>query len=168
MSRDRELAPGRRSEATSARPVRRANHPVLALQQAVGNRAVGQILARESTTKSTIRIGKLSIVVAGGNIAVWPNTPSGKLPETLEVTSQKGRHSAELEQLSKERTRIESLTLTVSAGNTSGQINVASDAIEFTNARVKGYSVDGKTESWRVADFDRVNRTKTTPKKPKP
>ncbi len=164
MSRDRELAPGHRSVDRSARPGRHANHPVLALQQAVGNRAVGQILARESTTKSTIQIGKLAIGVAGGNIAVWPNTPSDKLPDALEVTSQKGRHSAELEQLSKERTRIESLTLTVAAGNTAGQINVASDVIEFTNARIKRYSVDGKTESWLVAGFDRVNRTKTTPK----
>jgi hypothetical protein len=166
--RDREHAPGHRSRDTSARPGRRATNPVLALQQTIGNRAVGQILAREPSTKSTIQIGKLAIVVAGGNIAAWPNTPSDKLPETLEVTSQKGKHSAELEQLSKERTRIKSITLTVAAGNTSGQISVASDAIEFTNARIKRYVVDGKTESWLVVDFDRVNRTKTTPKKPKP
>ena len=166
MFRDREHAPGHRSEDTSARPGRRANNPVLALQQTIGNRAVGQILARETPTKSTIQIGKFAIGVAGGNIAVWPNTPSDKLPEALVVTSQKGRHSAELERLSKERTRIKSLTLTVAAGNKSGQINVASDVIEFTNARIKAYGVDGKTESWQVADFDRVNRTKTTARKP--
>ena len=166
MFRDRELAPGHRSKDTSARPGRRANNPVLALQQAVGNRAVGQMLARKSSQKSTIRIGKLEIGVAGGNIAAWPDTASNKLPEALEVTSQKGRHSAELERLSKERTRIKSLTLTVAAGNKSGQISVASDVIEFTNARIKAYGVDGKTESWQVADFDGVHRTKTTARKP--
>ena len=165
MFRDREHAPGHRSEDTSARPSRRANNPVLALQQTIGNRAVGQILARETPTKSTIQIGKFAIGVAGGNIAVWPNTPSDKLPEALVVTSQKGRHSAELERLSKERTRMESLTLTVAAANKSAQeLDMGSLAIEFANARIKGYEVDGKTESWQVANFDGVHRTKTTRK----
>lgn len=161
MSRDRELAPGHRSEDTSARPGRRANNPVLALQQAVGNRAVGQLLARKSSQKPTIKIGKLAIEVAGGNIAAWA---ANEVPEALEVTSEKGRHSAELERLSKERARIKSLTLTVAAVNkSSGQaLDMGSLAIEFTNARIKGYNVDGKTESWQVADFDGVHRTKTT------
>src|SRR5215213_4200430 len=161
MRRDRAIAPGRRSLVTSARPGRRANHPVLALQQAVGNRAVGQMLARKSSTKPTIHIGKLAIEVAGGNIAAWA---AGKVPEALEVSSQKGRHSAELEGLSKERTRIKSLTLTVPAVNQSGVLDLGSLAIELTNARIKGYGVDGKTESWQVADFDGVHRTKTTRK----
>jgi hypothetical protein len=160
--RDREPAPRRRSEGTSARPSRRANNPVLALQQAVGNRAVGQMLARKSSKNPTIQIGKLAIEVAGGNIAAWA---AGEVPEALEVTSEKGRHSAELERLSKERTRIKSLTLTVAAANKSGQqLDMGSFAIEFTNARIKGYDVDGKTESWQVADFDGVHRTKTTRK----
>jgi hypothetical protein len=66
--------------------------------------------------------------------------------------------------LSKERTRIKSLTLTVAAANKSGELDMGSLAIEFTNSRIKGYDVDGKTESWQVADFERVHRTKTTRK----
>jgi hypothetical protein len=162
MSRDRELAPGHRSEDMSARPGRRANNPVLALQQAVGNRAFGQMVARKSSKNPTIQIGKLAIRVAGGNIAAWA---AGEVPEALEVTSEKGRHSAELERLSRESTRIKSLTLTVAAANKSGQeLDMGSLAIEFTNARIKGYDLDGKTESWQVADFDGVHRTKTTRK----
>jgi hypothetical protein len=162
MSRDRELAPGHRSEGTSARLGRRPNNPLLALQQAVGNRAIGQTLARKASKKPTIQIGKLAIEVAGGNIAAWA---AGEVPEALEVTSEKGRHSAELERLSKDRTRIKSLTLTVAAVNKSGQVlDMGSLAIEFTNARIKSYDVDGKTESWQVGDFDGVHRTKITHK----
>jgi hypothetical protein len=162
MYRERQLVPGHRSKDPSARPGRRANHPVLALQQAVGNRAVGQMLARKSTNP-TIQIGKLAIEVAGGNIAAWA---AGEVPEAVEVTSEKGRHSPDLERLSKERTRIKSLTLTVAAANkSSGEVlDMGSLAIEFTNARIKAYGIDGKTESWQVADFDGVHRTKTTRK----
>ena len=163
MYRDRELAPGHRFEDTLARPGRRTHNPVLALQQTVGNRAVGQMLARKSSTNPTVQIGKLAIEVGGGNIAAWA---AGEVPEALEVTSEKGRHSAELERLSKERTRIKSLTLTVAAANkSSGQVlDMGSLAIEFTSARIKRYGVDGKTESWQVADFDGVHRTKITRK----
>lgn len=120
------------------------------------------MLARKSSENPTIQIGKLAIEVAGGNIAAWA---ANEVPEALEVTSQKGRHSAELERLSKERTRIKSLTLTVAPANKSGQtFDLGSLAIEFTNARIKGYAVDGKTESWQVADFDGVHRTKITRK----
>lgn len=164
MSRARELAPGHRSQDTSARPGRRANHPVLALQQAVGNRAVGQLLARKGPKLPNIKIGKHTIEVAGGNIAEWA---ASKVPEALEVTSVKGKHSAELEKLSKERTRIESLTLTVAAASTnkSGQeLDVPTLAIEFTKGRIKDYAVDGKTESWQVVGFEGVHRTKTTRK----
>jgi hypothetical protein len=161
MYRVRKPARGHRSDDTPARPDRRANNPVLALQQAVGNRAVGQMLARKPSKNPTIQIGKLAIELAGGNIAAWA---AGEVPDALEVTSQKGRHSAELERLSKDRTRVKSLTLTVVAANKSGELDLGSLAIEFTNARIKGYAVDGKTESWQVADFDRVNRTKTTRK----
>jgi hypothetical protein len=162
MFRDRQRAPGYRSQDTSARPGRRANHPVLALQQAVGNRAVGQMLARKGSKKPTVQIGKHKIEVAGGNIAAWA---ANEVPDALEVTSQKGKHSAEVERLAKDRTRIKSLTLTVPAAGKSGEtLDLGSLAIEFTNARIKNYALDGKTESWQVADFDRVNRTKTTHK----
>ncbi len=119
------------------------------------------MLARKASKKPTIQIGKLAIEVAGGNIAAWAG---GEVPEALHVTSQKGRHSAELERLSKDRTRTKSLTLTVAAANTSEELDMGSLAIEFTNARIKGYELDGKTESWQVGDFDGVHRTKTTRK----
>jgi hypothetical protein len=165
MSRNRELAPSRRFDDTSARPGRRANNPLLALQQAAGNRAVGQVLARKASSESkkpTILIGILAIQVAGGNIAAWA---ASEVPDALEVTSQKGRHSAELERLSNERTRIKSLTLSVAAANKSGQeLDMGSLAIEFTNAHIKRYLVDGNAESWQVGDFDGVHRTKTAHK----
>ena len=165
MYRVRKRAPGRRSEDTSARPVRRPNnpvHPVLALQQSVGNRAVSQLLARKSSKKPTVQIGKLTIEVAGGNLGAWA---ANEVPEALEVTSQKGRHSTELERLSKDGTRIKSLTLTIAAVNKSGEeLDLGSLVIAFDNARIKDYAVDGKTESWQVTDFTGVHRTKTTHK----
>jgi hypothetical protein len=164
MSRDRVLAPGRVEDA-SDRPGRRASNPVHALQRAVGNRAVSQMLARKPSSAAgnpTVQIGKLAIEVSGGNIAAWA---AGEVPDALDVTSLKGRHSPELERLSKQRSRINSLTLTVAAANKSGQeLDMGSLAIEFTNGRVRGYEVDGKTESWQVGDFDGVHRTKTAHK----
>jgi hypothetical protein len=172
MYRRRERVPAPRPKDKSARPkdssprpARRANHPVLALQQAVGNRAFGQMLARKGSVSPTIKIGKSTIVVAGGNIAAWAT--GGDIPDVLDVTSQKGKHSAELERLSKERTRVPLLTLTVAKQSTSSggeQLDVGSLQIEIKNARIKGYVVDGKTESWQVADFDNVHRTTITRK----
>jgi hypothetical protein len=165
MSRDRERAPSHRLEDTSAGPGRRADNPVLALQQAFGNRAVGQMLARKASSASqhpTVQVDKLAIEVAGGNIAAWA---AGEVPDALVVTSQKGRHSAELERMSKEHNRISSLTLTVAAANKSNpELDLGSLAIEFTNAHIKGYAIDGNAESWQVGDFDGVHRTKTTHK----
>jgi hypothetical protein len=137
------------------------NHPVLELQQAAGNRAVGQLLARKPSTVPTVKIGKFTIQVADGNIAKWA---ANDVPDTLDVTSQKGKHSAELERLAKDRTRIKVLTLTVPAGNpSSGQhLDLGSLAIEIKNARIISYAVDDKTETWRLADFDGVHRTKIT------
>ena len=146
----------------SARAGRRAKNPVLVLQRAVGNRAVRQLLARKTSKGPTIQIGTSVIEVAGGNIAAWA---ANEVPDSLDVTSQKGKHSAELERLSKDGTRIKSLTLTVAAANKSGQeLDMGSLAIELTNAHIKGYNVDGKTESWQVVGFDGVHRTKITHK----
>jgi hypothetical protein len=133
------------------------NHPVLELQQAVGNQAVGQMLARKPSTNPTIKIGKHTIEVAGGNIAAWA---ANEVHETLDVTSQK----SELERLAKDHTKIKSLTLTVAATNKSaGQhLDVGALAIEIANARIKSYAVDGKTEAWQIAGFDGVHRTKIT------
>lgn len=161
MPRDRERLPRRRLDDTSTHPVRREDSPVLALQRAAGNRAAGQVLARKASAESKsphVQFGKLSIEVAGGNIAAWA---ANEVPDALLVTSQKGHHSSELESMSKDRTRIKSLTLTVAAAGKSGEaLNLGSLSIEFTNARIKGYQLDGDTESWQVADFDGVHRTK--------
>jgi hypothetical protein len=163
MYRDRELAPGRRSAETSSRRGRRADNPALALQQAVGNRAFAQMLARKSSVGPTIKIGKFTIDVAGGNLAAWAT--GGDPPDVLEVTSEKGKHSAELARLFKESTRIKSLTLTVAAKAAKTQdVDVGSFAIELTNSRVTSYALDGKAESWAVAGFDGVHRKKTTRK----
>ena len=49
MSRDRQLAPRRRLENAQAHADRRASHPVIALQQSAGNRAVARMLAGTRT-----------------------------------------------------------------------------------------------------------------------
>ena len=83
------------------------------------------------------------------------------MPDALDVTSHKGPHSAQLEHLSKEHTRT-TLTLTVADPGKGGEhLDLGSLAIEIVNAHIKSYAVDGDAESWRVADFDAVHRTKT-------
>src|SRR5262249_55411317 len=112
----------------------------------------------------TVQFDKLSIEVTGGNLDAWAT--AGDVPDALSVTSHKGPHSAELERMSKEHTRIGSLTLTVAAENKnkSGEhLDMGSFAIQITNGRIKNYAT-GDTESWQVADFDGVHRTKTTHK----
>jgi hypothetical protein len=162
VPRDRERATGQRAEDAPARSERRSDNPVLELQRAAGNRAVGQILARKGSDASagpTIKLGKFSIDVSGGNIAAW--AAGGDVPDALDVTSHKGRHSAELEHLSKDHTRT-TLTLTVPDPGKGGEhLDLGSLAIEIVNAHIKSYAVDGDAESWRVADFDAVHRTKT-------
>ena len=167
MSRDRERAPGHRLDDTSGGAGRHVDNPVLALQQAVGNRAVGRMIARKASSASqgpTVQIGKLRIEVAGGNIAAW--AAGGDVPDALSVTSQKGPHSTELGRMSKERTKVSSLTLTVAAANKSSgeDLDLGALAIEITNAHIKGYALDGTAESWQVADFDGVHRTKISHK----
>jgi hypothetical protein len=170
MSRDRELVSRRRPEDRPSRAGRRApDHPVLALQQSAGNRAVARMLAGSRTLalqatgahqKPTIKLGGLSIEVEGGNIDAWA-VPGGA-PDVLQVTSHKGKHSAELERLFKEHGKTD-LTLTVAASNSSGsELDMGSIEIKISNAHIKGYALDGDTESWQVADFDRVDRNKKT------
>ena len=162
MSRERELERDRRSGDGPARSERRSSNPVLELQQAAGNRAVGHLLARKGTataTGPTITLGKFAIDVSGGNIAAW--AAGGDVPDALDVTSHKGSHSAELEHLSKDHTRT-TLTLTVAVPGQEGEhLDLGSLAIEIVDAHIKGYAVNGDDESWRVGDFDAVHRTKT-------
>jgi hypothetical protein len=138
----------------------RRTNPVLGLQRMIGNRATGQVLARTAATKDqgTVKIGKLpAIKIVGGNAGEWA---AKKDPDTLEVTSEKGKHSAELERLAKAGGRIPSLKVTAPMVDESGQhLDYGSVEIEFVNARIKGYSVDGKIENWRAVDFEAVHRT---------
>lgn len=162
MARDREAAPTRPPDPAPARPAAQATHPVLALQQAAGNRAVGSVLARAPSgdASPTVKIGKSTIPVSGGNLAAWT---AKDVPDVLTVTSETGDHSAELEARSKDGKRIPTITLTVpQAGGEGGQLDMGSLAFEISNGKVQGYAVDGSTETWRVVRFDKVHRTKTT------
>jgi len=133
---------------------------VLRLQRTIGNRATAQVLARTPATKDqgTVQIGKLAAIkIVGGNADKWA---ARKDPDTLEITSEKGRHSAGLERLAKDGTKNPTLTVTTPMVDQSGQnLDYGSVKIEFANARIAGYTVDGKQETWRAVDFDAVHRT---------
>jgi len=159
-ARERERVPSQGQRSGARRAEGSAYHGFLALQRAAGNRAVGQVVAREAAATGTVQIGKLKVSVTGGNLAAWAG---GDVPGSLEVTSQKGSHSATLKRLADDRTKIDSLSVTVAAPNQGGQqLDLGSLVIQITNGRIRAYDVDGTTESWRLADFDGVHRTKTT------
>jgi hypothetical protein len=152
---------GGRSPASADAPIaRRATDPVLRLQRKIGNRATAQLLARAPATKDqgTVQIGKLSAIkVVAGNAGEWAAKQN---PDTLEITSEKGKHSPELERLSEERITIPSLKVTTSVVDERGEhLDYGSVEIEFVNARITGYTVDGKLETWRAVDFEAVHRT---------
>jgi hypothetical protein len=155
-NRSSDLAPAR----AGAPVARRSADPVLRLQRAIGNRATGQVLARAPATKDqgTVQIGKLpAIKIVGGNAGEWA---SKKNPDTLEITSEKGKQSAELKRLSDERSTIPSLKVTAPVPDQSGKhLDFGSVEIEFVNARITGYTVDGKLETWRAVDFEAVHRS---------
>jgi len=156
---DRRRVPGRTRAAPSL--LRRSSNPVLALQRSIGNRAVGQVLARDPVRTGTVQIGGMGeIKVKGGNLEEW----AGKgAPDTVEVTSEKGKHSAKLEKLSKERTRTD-VTVMIDAANKAGEdLNVGGGTeLDIKGARITGYSVKDGVETWRVADFQKVARKKIT------
>src|SRR5439155_208244 len=69
--------------------------------------------------QGTVQIGKLpAIKIVGGNAGEWA---AKKAPDTLEITSEKGKHSAELERLSKGGSKIPSLKVTTPMVDQSGQ-----------------------------------------------
>lgn len=156
-SRSSNAAQANASQAASAR---RSPDPVLRLQAKIGNRAAGQVLAREPETKreGTIRLGKLpEITIVGGNVKDWA---AKKDVDTLEVISEKGKHSAELEKLSSGRSTIKTVKVTAPMVDPGGKhLDFGSVEIEFVDARIARYKVDGKLESWRVADFKSAHRT---------
>jgi hypothetical protein len=142
--------------------LRRSSNPVLTLQRSIGNRAVGQVLAREPVRTATVEIpGVGSIKVKGGNLEEWAGTA---VLDTVEVTSKTGKHSAKLEKVATARTRMDIKVMIAPASKEGEDLNVGGGIqLEIKDARIKGYSVDGDgVETWRIADFENVKRTKIT------
>ncbi|HET7049828.1 MAG TPA: hypothetical protein VFI54_16320 [Solirubrobacteraceae bacterium] len=155
--RRRELG---RSQSDSSLMRRRSN-PVLALQRSIGNRAVTQVLARDPVRTGTVQIGSVGqIKVNGGNLEEWAGTAT---LYTVEVTSKKGKHSAKLQKLANAASRTD-VKVTIAPANKAGeQLNVGGGILlEISAARVKGYAVEDGVETWRLADFEQVRRTKIT------
>jgi hypothetical protein len=154
---NRRREPGR-SQADSSL-VRRSSNPVLALQRSIGNRAVGQVLARDVVRKGTVQIpGVGQVKVKGGNLEDWTGSESY---DRVDVTSQKGKHSAKLEKLANAQTRG-NIKVTIADANNAGEhLSVGGGTLlEIENARIKDYAVEGGVETWWVGDFQRVRRTK--------
>src|ERR1700760_4858657 len=142
---------------------RRSANPVLALQRSIGNRAVGQVLARDPLRTGTVQIaGVGQIKVKGGNLEEWAGTAT---LDTVEVTSKKGKHSAKLQKLANSGTRTD-VKVTIAPANRAGeQLSVLGGTLlEVSAAHIKDYSVEDGVETWRVADFQRVHRTQITHK----
>jgi hypothetical protein len=144
--------------------LRRNSNPVLTLQRSIGNRAVGQVLAREPDRTGTVHIpGVGEIKVKGGNLEEWAGTA---VLDTVEVTSKKGKHSAKLQKLATERTRTDVKVMIAPAHQEGEDLNVGGGTqLDIKGVRVKGYSVDAEgVEKWTITDFEKVGRTKITHK----
>jgi hypothetical protein len=155
--RRRELA---RSHAHVA--AHRGAHPVLALQRSIGNRAVAQVLARDPVPGGSVQIGGIGTIKVkdGGNLAAWAG---GDVLNTVEVTSQKGKHSAKLAKLSDAGTKGD-VKVTIDPAYKSGEeLNVGGGTLlEIQAARVKDYAIKDGVETWRLTGFENVKRTKIT------
>jgi hypothetical protein len=145
-------------------PAHRSDDPVLELQRSAGNAAVARMLARAPAAKGatgSVRIGGVGeIKVNGGNLEEWAGTGA---PDAVEVASEKGGHSAKLEKLAAARTRTD-VKVTISPPHKEGEnLNVGGGIVlEIKDARIKRYAIDDGVETWQVADFTNVKRTKTT------
>jgi hypothetical protein len=158
---DRRREPGHAHPSPA--PPGRSSSPVLALQRAIGNRAVAQMLAREPVRTGTVQIpGVGKIKVKGGNLEDWAGTD---VLDTVEVTSEKGKHSTKLEKHATAGTRT-TITVMISPANKAGDdLNVGGGTeLTIEDARIKGYAVKDGVETWRVADFEKVARKKITRK----
>jgi hypothetical protein len=155
---DRRREPGR-THAGPSLP-RRSSNPVLALQRSIGNRAVVQVLARSPARTGTVQIGGVgTIKVKGSNFEEWETDTLF----TVDVTSTKGKHSAKLEKLSTARTKTD-VKVTISPPHKEGEnLNVGGGIVlDIKDARIKHYAVEDGAETWQVADFENVKRTKIT------
>ena len=163
-----ETDPRRRREAgrtpVPAPQPDRHSDPVLELQRSAGNAAVARILARapaaKGATGSVHIAGVGEIKVHGGNLEEWAGTGA---PDEVEVASESGKHSAKLEKLATARTRTD-VKVTISPPHKEGEnLNVGGGfVLEIKDARIKRYAADGDAETWQVADFSSVKRTKIT------
>ena len=158
---DRRREPGRTQAPLSL--LRRGSNPILALQRSIGNRAVGQVLARTPVRTGSVQIsGVGEIKVKGGNLEEWAGT--GVL-DWVEVTSEKGKHSAKLEKLSAARIRTDVKVTIAPASKAGEELNVGGGTLlEIKDARIKGYTVADGVETWRIGDFEKVKRTKISHK----
>jgi hypothetical protein len=144
---------------TPAPPGRRGANPVLALQRSIGNRAVSQVLARDPVRTGTVQLGGIGeIKVKGGNLADWAGKESY---DTVQVTSQKGRHSAKLAKLANAGTKMP-VKVTIAPANQAGEeLNVGGGTLlDIKSALIKDYSVADGQETWQVARFEDVKRTR--------
>ena len=160
---DRRRREAGRTPASPSVPDRNSD-PVLELQRTAGNAAVARMLARAPAAKGTtgsVRIGGVGeIQVSGGNLEEW----AGKgAPDEVEVASEKGKHSAKLEKLATARTKTD-VKVTISPPHKEGEnLNVGGGfVLEIKDARIKHYAVEDGVETWQVADFENVKRTKIT------
>jgi hypothetical protein len=153
---DRRSEPG---QPRSHTPLpRRRTHPVLALQRLIGNRATTRVLARDKNRPSfehSVKVGKLPLIeIKGGNVGDWL---AGKVPENLVLTTTKGKHSDELKRMSDSKTRLDIIEVQLVVGENSIMV------MTFKPARITDYAADeGKTEQWKVVDFETVKRAKTS------
>ncbi len=155
---NRRRRPGRTEAAPS---LQQTDNPILALQRTAGNRAVAQMLAREPARHGTVEIaGVGTIKVTGGNLEEWDGKGA---PDTVNVTSEKGKHSAKLEKLATDRTKTDVKVMIAASGKTGENLNVGGGTqLDVKGARIKGYTVADGVETWRLDDFTDVKRTKIT------
>ncbi len=140
----------------------RAANPVLALQRSIGNRAVAQVLARDPVRTGTVELAGIgAIKVKGGNLADWT---AKETPDTVNISSEKGKHSRKLEQLSSAGTKGDVKVTIAPADEAGEQLNVGGGTVlDIKGARVKHYAVAANgEETWTLSGFTDVHRTKIT------
>lgn len=137
----------------------RRSSPVIALQRSIGNRAVGQVLARSPVRTGSVQMsGVPNIPVKGGNLDVWAGTEA---PDTVDVTSKKGKHSRKLEQMSDAGTRTNVKVTIAPAYQAGEQVSIGGGIVlEIKHAIIKDYAFADGVETWRIAAFNDVNRAK--------
>jgi hypothetical protein len=146
-----------RGRAPAAAP-HPAPHPVLALQRAAGNHAVARALAGVVTSNKIHIPGVGDIAVTGGNLEQWT---AAETPQTVDVTSHKGRHSAALEKLAHQRAPV-AVKVSIAPPNTGAQLTVGGWVLDIKDAEVQHYAVAEGTETWRLGGNMNVHRTKTS------